>query len=111
MEHQEKCPICLEVILDQCQKQKCCSKKFHADCLKKWFKINSKCPLCRSEPKVITYDEYLEIRSEYNKMNGSEYINIINNYLLVCYYSSKKPKKFVYNFLLFFKFIDHVMNV
>ena len=111
MEHEEKCPICLDIILNQPQKQKCCSKYFHSYCLKSWFKINKNCPLCRSEQKVITYDEYLEIRSEYNKINGSDYINIINNYLLVCYYTSKAPQKIIYNFLLFFKFIDHIMNV
>jgi hypothetical protein len=111
MDSKNKCPICLESIEGDSIKQKCCSNYFHSVCLKKWYKSNSKCPLCRSEPQIITFKEYLEIRDYFKKFRGSEYIDVINNYLKVFYYTSKNKKEVIYNFLLFFTFLNHMMTI
>ena len=111
MEYKNKCSICLDIINNNFHKQKCCSNYFHLKCLKRWYQINSRCPLCRSEPKIITFDEYLEIRTLFKKIKGYEYLNIINNYLMVFYYTSKNKKKIIYKFLLFFKLLNHIMAI
>ena len=111
MDSENKCPICLEYIKSNSHKQKCCSNYFHSVCLKKWYQVNSRCPLCRSEPQIISFDDYLEIRNYFKKFKGSEYIDFIKNYLKVFYFKSKNKKQVIYNFLLFFTFLNHMMTI
>lgn len=40
----EICTICLET---NCDTKLSCDHKFHKNCIKKWFNINLKCPICR----------------------------------------------------------------
>lgn len=45
-----ECPICFE-LMDRTKVSQChqCKKWFHGDCLAHWYRINSSCPLCRSQ--------------------------------------------------------------
>ena len=49
-----KCCICLESLcLKNTIKLNICKHEVHISCIKKWFKDNKYCPLCRSEQKKI----------------------------------------------------------
>jgi hypothetical protein len=104
-----KCSICLDSINESFYKQKCCSNYFHHNCLKEWFKYKSICPLCRSEPTILTYKEYLEIKYSFQKNNGLEYLDILNKYLLLYCFTKKKNKGIIYNFILFIKLVNHLL--
>jgi len=46
----EDCCICLEKITPQCRRVRIpCQHRFHQDCIKKWLKQDTRCPLCRQE--------------------------------------------------------------
>ena len=54
----QRCPICLDDMMSYREEQVGnisivvetvkCSHKFHLNCIKKWFRYNHTCPLCRS---------------------------------------------------------------
>lgn len=62
------CAICLEPNEDgDLVKQKCCKNKLHYSCLRKWFKHNPTCPLCRGYCRIIKimYINFLQ-NNQYN---------------------------------------------
>ena len=46
----DNCPICLEPNNDdESIEIPCCKNRFHSRCYRRWIKVKSNCPLCRSE--------------------------------------------------------------
>ncbi|KAF1765254.1 hypothetical protein GCK72_005206 [Caenorhabditis remanei] len=45
-----ECLICLDTIdvEDESQKCECCSRRYHNDCIRNWFKVKRNCPTCSS---------------------------------------------------------------
>ncbi len=43
----KECPICYEVIKGKDSKVTSCKHLFHRECLEKWTRDNSTCPMCR----------------------------------------------------------------
>ena len=53
-ESDEQCSICLEDFkLNEEIEFTLCQHLFHINCLEKWCEINSVCPLCKSEIKIL----------------------------------------------------------
>ena len=62
----EQCPVCSQDYdEDDFLVKLFCKHKFHAECIKKWFENNSKCPMCRKDFRI--HEEYKEYGLEYKE--------------------------------------------
>ena len=46
-----ECPVCYASLYKGKTFKTTCNHVFHAKCLKRWYKNNTSCPMCRQEPK------------------------------------------------------------
>jgi hypothetical protein len=45
-----ECPVCYTSLYKGKTCKTTCNHVFHAKCLKKWYKLKTSCPMCRSKP-------------------------------------------------------------
>ena len=86
MSCKDNCIICFEKI--NSNSNKCtllsCHQCFHDDCLRKWFKTNSSCPMCRKEVNIpvdnFDYNGNYRNQITFGALNGFQIT--VNKYLI-----------------------------
>lgn len=74
-EEEDNCPICFEKIDKKERYFLPCSHYFHQDCVEKWLRKNTKCPICKTD--VYQDDVYQDDEPDLEPLFSRPIIRIV----------------------------------